>query len=98
MIKTKQRAHLRSLANPLKPSLTIGKGEIDDSLLKAIDNALTAHELIKIKVLPTCEMGLDALLEELCVKTKSEPVNRLGRILTLYRHNEKKKDTIVLPA
>lgn len=98
MISTKQRAYLRSLANPLKPSLTIGKGEIDDSLLKTIDNALTAHELIKIKVLPTSEKGLDVLLEELSAKTQSEPVNRLGRVLTLYRHNEKKKDAIVLPA
>lgn len=98
MIKTKQRAYLRGLANPLKPSLTIGKGEIDDSLLKTIDNALTAHELIKIKVLPTCEKELDALLEELSIKTKSEPINRLGRVLTLYRHNEKKKDGIDLPA
>lgn len=98
MISTKQRAYLRGLANPLKPSLTIGKGEIDDSLIKAIDNALTAHELIKIKVLPTCEKELGDLLNELSLKTESEPINRLGRILTLYRHNENKKEAIVLPA
>ncbi|HBB05240.1 MAG TPA: ribosome assembly RNA-binding protein YhbY [Firmicutes bacterium] len=96
MLRTKERAYLRSLANPLKATITLGKGEIDENVLKVVENALKAHELIKIKELPTSEKTPDALLEELAMKTGSEPVNRLGRILTLYRENKEKKDRIVL--
>jgi RNA-binding protein YhbY len=39
---------LLKLANPLEPSLTVGKGEIDDHVV-VVDKALTAHELIKSK-------------------------------------------------
>lgn len=98
MLTTKERAYLRSLANPLKATITIGKGEIDENVLKVVENALKAHELIKIKVLPNSEKTPDELLKELSEKTKSEPVNRLGRILTLYKENKEKKDRIVLLA
>lgn len=96
-LSTKNRAYLRSLANTMKPSLTLGKGEADENFLKALENALTAHELVKVRILPTAEKEPNELLSELSAATMSEPVNRLGRVLTLYRPNPKKKDPIVLP-
>lgn len=89
MLSPKNRAYLKSLANSLKPSLIIGKGEIDDTLLKSIDNALVAHELIKIKILPNSELEPIELFDIIATKTKSEKVSKIGRILTLYRRNEK---------
>ncbi len=96
-LSTKNRAYLRSLANTISPSLILGKGEADMKFLEAADHALEAHELIKIKVLPSASKSPDEFLEELCLLLKAEPVNRLGRILTIYRPNEKKKQKIVLP-
>lgn len=96
-LSTKNRAYLRSLANTISPSLILGKGEADTKFLEAANNALEAHELIKIKVLPNASKTPDEFLEELCALLKAEPINRLGHILTIYRPNEKNKQGIVLP-
>ncbi len=51
MITTKQRSYLRSLANKMDAIFQIGKDGLNDNLLKQIDDALEARELIKISVL-----------------------------------------------
>ena len=53
MLNSKQRAWLRSQANSLDPVFQVGKGEIDDSVVKATADCLAARELIKMKVLET---------------------------------------------
>jgi RNA-binding protein len=45
-----QRRHLRSLAHPLRPIVFIGEGGISDAVLKALDDALTSHELVKVRL------------------------------------------------
>lgn len=90
MLTTKERAKLRSLANPLKPSLSFGKGELDDSFLDSAAKALKAHELIKIRVLQNSNIEPEELLMELAKRLDAEPVNKLGRVLTLYKRNEEK--------
>jgi RNA-binding protein len=51
MLTSKQRAYLRGLGNTLEPIFLIGKGGVSDSMIKEIDAALEARELIKLKVL-----------------------------------------------
>lgn len=46
----KERAALRAKANSLESYIQIGKSGISDALIKQVDDAITAHELIKIKV------------------------------------------------
>ena len=53
MLTSKQRAYLRSLANSAETILQVGKEGISDNLIKQVDDALTARELIKGKVLET---------------------------------------------
>ena len=48
---SKERAYWRSQANGMQPLFQVGKGGISDALIKQTDDALTARELIKIKVL-----------------------------------------------
>jgi RNA-binding protein len=95
MLTSKNKALLLSLANPLEPSLTIGKGEVDAKVLAVIDKALTAHELIKIKVLVSQKEELAPLGEAIAAKTSSELVQAIGRILILYR-TRKEHPSIVL--
>lgn len=45
-----QRRHLRSLAHPLKPVVFVGENGLSDAVLKAVDEALASHELIKIRL------------------------------------------------
>jgi|LAHS01.1.fsa_nt_gb RNA-binding protein len=95
MLTPKNKALLKKLANPIQPSLTIGKGEVDATLIKSVDAALEAHELIKLHVLTTQGETLDATAGVLAEKTKSDVVEIIGRMIVLYRPR-KKNPTIVL--
>ena len=53
MLTSKQRAKLRGLANQMETILQVGKGGIQDALVKQVDEALTARELIKLRALET---------------------------------------------
>ena len=46
MLTSKQRAYLRSLANSAETILQVGKEGISENLIKQVDDALTARELI----------------------------------------------------
>ena len=87
MINAKQRAFLRSMANPMEPILHIGKGGINDNLLKQGDEALAARELIKGAVMENSPMDAKQVLEELCRLLRAEPVQAIGRRFVLYRKN-----------
>ena len=89
MITTKQRAQLRSLANNIEPILHIGKGGINENLVKQADEALTARELIKGTCLETSPLTAREALEALCELTRAEPVSQVGRRFILYRKNHK---------
>lgn len=95
-ITSKQRAHLKSLAHTMEPIFQIGKGGITPELTKTIDEALEARELIKLSVLSNCMIQpLDAS-ETLSGRTKSVPVQVIGRKIVLYRPS-KTKPKIELP-
>ena len=51
MLNSKQRAYLRGLANTIDTIVMVGKGGMNGQIIKQADDALTARELIKGKVL-----------------------------------------------
>lgn len=90
MLTSKQRAALRSAANGIDTIMQIGKGGISDALIKQVDDALTARELIKIKVLENCEYTSREMAELLSGRVDSEPVQVIGNKFVLFRRNPKK--------
>ena len=90
MLTSKQRAALRSCANRIDAIFQVGKGGIGDTLIKQVDDALTARELIKLKVLENCEYTAREAAEMLAGETNSEPVQVIGNKLVLFRRNPKK--------
>lgn len=97
MLSGKQRRHLRALAHDLRPIVQIGKGGIDDGLVGAVDQALTDHELIKVKVGESAGLDRHEVSEDLATKTKSEIAQVLGNTVILYRAHPE-KPVIELPA
>ena len=53
MLKGKQRAYLRSIANTLKPSTQIGKDGVTESFLDQLDDMLRKREIVKVTILET---------------------------------------------
>ena len=93
---SKQRAYLRSLANSVTAILQIGKNGINNNLIKQVDDALEARELIKVSVLETAPEEKRILAEELTSSTNSILVQIVGNKITLYRAR-KKNSKIVIP-
>lgn len=96
MLTSKQRAFLRSRANTLEAIVHVGKGGFSETVRKQADDALTARELIKGKVLETAPQTPRELAEQLAEATNAEVVQVVGRTFVLYRRNETEPQ-IVLP-
>ena len=89
-LNSKQRAGLRSLAMTMSPIFQIGKGGISEEMIRQIDNALEARELIKIHVLDNCDEDARSAAELLSQATDAVVVQVVGSKLTLFRPSEKK--------
>ena len=96
MITSKQRAYLRGLANDLPAIMQIGKGGLNENLLKTFSDALEARELIKLHVLENSGETPKAMIAMLAEALDAEPVAVTGKKIVLYRASEK-KPTIELP-
>lgn len=95
MLNSKQKAYLRSLANPLKALVLIGKDGLTLNVVESTKTALEAHELIKVSVLKSCPTDVRELMLDLVAGTKAEAVTQIGRTFVLYRASEKRR--IALP-
>ena len=98
-LTSKQRAQLRGLANTIDTIVQVGKDGIGENLIKQVDDALEARELIKGRVLDN-NLEYDARLaaEELAKATRSEVVQVIGTKFVLYRetHSKPKEKRIEL--
>lgn len=87
MLNGKQRAYLRSIANTIDTILIIGKGGITEQVIKQADDALTAREIIKGKVLENSELNSRQAADRLSEVTSSDVVQVIGSKFVLYRPN-----------
>ncbi len=93
---SKQRAFLRSLAVDIDTIIMVGKGNMNENIIKQADDALAARELIKGKVLNSAEITPREVAEEIAKSTNSEVVQVIGSKFVLYRRNDK-EPKIILP-
>lgn len=90
MLTSKQRAALRAMSNGVEAILQIGKGGVGDQLVKQVNDALQARELVKLSVLETAPDPTKEAAQELAQRTRSEVVQVIGRKIVLYRPNRDK--------
>lgn len=92
----KQKRYLRGMAHSMKPLVSVGKSGLSENLYEQIDQCLTEHELIKIKILESCPTEKKACSQEISLHTQSHVAQIIGRTLVLYRSHPK-KPVIQLP-
>lgn len=89
MLTSKQRAALRAAANTLDPVFQVGKGEIDDALIKSTADCLAARELIKMKVLDNSLYSAREAAEALAEATGAQVVQVIGSKFVLFLQKDK---------
>lgn len=92
-----QRKHLRGIAHGTQPMVHIGKDGLTDNVIGAIDSAIAAHELIKVKIAAD-RADREALVPVIEARVECECVGTIGRIAILYRqHPDPDKRKIAIP-
>jgi RNA-binding protein len=71
--------------------MQIGKGGINDNLIKTVSDALEARELIKLRVLENSDYTPREAADELAEKLSADVVTVIGTKFVLYRESEKNK-------
>jgi RNA-binding protein len=82
-----ERRLLKAQAHKLHPVVMIGDKGLTDAVLRAIDESLKSHELIKVKVASDERTAREAVLASICAALGASPVQHIGKILVLYREN-----------
>ena len=79
---------LKAQAQEIKAKILVGKNGLTPGTLQSIDEVLTADEIVKIKFLQN-SMEVDAsLCEELARECHAEFVQKIGRVVVLYREKQ----------
>lgn len=93
-LRGKQRSYLKSLSNSLEPVLIIGKNGFTDNVIKQLDDALEARELIKIKCLDNSGLDAKEVASEAVRLLRAEFVQSIGSKFTIYRAAKEPKINI----
>ena len=81
----RERTHLKGRAHALEPVVQIGNAGLTDTVVAEVERALAAHELIKVRVGAPDRDAREALCEEICARVDAAEVQRVGKVLVLWR-------------
>jgi putative YhbY family RNA-binding protein len=84
-LTARQRSQLKACAHAIEPTVTIGQGGASDAVVREIERALTAHELIKVRAPAGDREERRRLLQDILEKTGAAAVQQVGRIFVLWR-------------
>ncbi|MFS1538571.1 MAG: ribosome assembly RNA-binding protein YhbY [Candidatus Phlomobacter fragariae] len=94
-LNKKQIQYLKSLAHHLNPVVMIGNNGLTEGVLAEIEQSLSSHELIKIKIASEDRETKNLIANAIVRETDAINVQIIGKILILYRPSETHK--IILP-
>ena len=87
MLTSKQRAWLRGLGSRAETIVHIGKSGITDTVIRQVEEALEAREMVKGKALENAPITAREACDNLAELCKAEPVQVIGSKFVLYREN-----------
>ncbi|MDD3823684.1 MAG: YhbY family RNA-binding protein [Sphaerochaetaceae bacterium] len=85
------RNFLRKRAHEMKPIVMVGKQGGDDRVSRALDEALTSHELLKVRF-QDFQDEIRPIAESLAEGVGAEIVSVVGHVVIMFRQNEKPED------
>ena len=91
MLTSKQRAYLRGKASVMDTIFQIGKGGINDNMMKQLYDALEARELIKIRTLDNSDVSPREAADRISEVLGAEVAGVIGSKIILYRESRKHK-------
>ncbi|MEI7994002.1 MAG: ribosome assembly RNA-binding protein YhbY [Methylococcaceae bacterium] len=80
---------LRAEAHTLNPVVMIGQSGFTVAVLAEIEQALSSHELIKVKIRAERDER-KVISEKICTDTGAELIQTIGQIAVIYRMNPDK--------
>lgn len=85
MITGKQRSYLKKLAQEIKPTVMIGKEELSEAVTASIDDYLSKHELVKVRIQDGAVLDTKETANVVAQELGAEFVQAIGHIFVLYR-------------
>lgn len=92
MLTSQQRAALRGRAHALNPVVMIGNHGLTAAVQNEIEQALQAHELIKIRVNADNREARTTMITAICAEREAELVQVIGHIAVVYRKRKESKE------
>lgn len=81
----RERAALKARAHALEPVVQVGQSGLTDAVVRAVDQALTAHGLIKVKLGDADRTVRAEQADMLCSRTDATTVQSVGKVVVLWR-------------
>jgi RNA-binding protein len=95
-LSSAQRARLRALAHHREPLVHVGQRGVTDAVARGLEEALQAHELIKVKLVGHREERR-AMAADLAERAGAFLVGLIGGVAIVYRpHADPEKRKIAL--
>jgi RNA-binding protein len=84
-LTTREWAHLKARAHSLEPVVMVGHAGVTPTIVAEVERALTAHELIKVRIASADRDDRHELGNQLAATTNAAVVHRVGKVLILWR-------------
>lgn len=96
MLNSRQRAQLRGMANGMETIFQVGKAGVGEQLIKQVDDALEARELIKMRVLETTPQDSRTAADLIARAVGADVVQVIGSRFVLYRESKNNKQIVLV--
>ncbi|TMH43085.1 MAG: ribosome assembly RNA-binding protein YhbY [Betaproteobacteria bacterium] len=88
MLNAAERKQLKARAHRLEPVVLIGTKGLTDDVVKEVELALKAHELIKVRAPDLEREAREDALKALCERTGAQSVQEIGKVFVIYRKRD----------
>jgi RNA-binding protein len=83
-LSARERSHLKGRGHTLEPVVHVGQSGLSDAVVVELERALTAHELIKVKINADRDARRE-IVDAICARTGAVAVQQVGKVVLLWR-------------